>query len=468
MRAAGQALPLLLASQLMTFPASGSAAQTQTQASPPPGTSYPIDLATTLRLAGANGVDVQIARERLQAAKANATIAVTQFLPWLSASANYRRHGGLIQDVVGNIVEADKAAYALGGAINLQVDVGDAYFRTLAARQTSRAAEQGLEAQRQETLVRAAQAYFDLLVAQAVVSVAMQALEISQDYESQLHRAVDAGIALKGDELRVRVQTRRNQLSLQQATEQRRILAARLAEALRLDPAVELVGQDLELAPPAVVPETEAVGALVSEALATRPELKEALALVHAAEQTEKGAVYGPLIPAVGGQAFFGAMGGGKDNGPTTFGGSRDYVAAVGWRLGPGGLFDLGRIRSTRARREEVRWNLEKLKDSVARQVVEARTRALSQHEQFQTAKEALTAAEQGLELARGRKEFEVGVVLENILAEQDQTRARQDYARALGEYEKAQYGLSRALGRLGRQLPSDGATSGPGDRVDR
>jgi len=451
MRPGGQALPILLI-VLGIFPASGSTAETRSQASPAPGAAYPIDLATALRLAGAKGVDVQIARERLQAAKAAATSTVTQFLPWLSATANYRRHGGLIQDVVGNIVEADKASYALGGAINLQVDVGDALFRTLAARQTSHAAEQGLEAQRQETLVRAAQAYFDLLVAQAVVDVAANALQISQDYESQLHRAVDAGIALKGEELRVMVQTRRNQLSLQQVTEQRRILAARLAEALRLDPAVELVAQDLELAPLALLPAPEAIDALVAEALSARPELKEAQALVQVAEQTEKGAVYGPLIPTIVGQAFFGGLGGGKDGGPTSFGGSRDYLAAVGWRFGPGGLFDVGRIRSTRARREEARWNVEKLKDSIARQVVEARTRVLSQQEQVETAKEALGAAEQGLELARGRKEFEVGVVLENILAEQDQTRARQDYARALGEYDKAHYALSRALGRLGKE----------------
>ncbi|PYQ24484.1 MAG: hypothetical protein DMF79_01700 [Acidobacteria bacterium] len=361
---------------------------------------------------------------------------------------------GLIQDVVGNIVEADKDSYAVGGAINLQVDVGDALFRTLAVRQTTHAAEQGLEAQRQEALVRAAQAYFDLLVAQAAVGVAADAFQISQDYESQLRRAVDAGIALKGDELRVRVQTRRNQLSLQQATEQRRILAARLAETLRLDPAVELVAQDLELAPLVLLPATEAVDALVTEAFSVRPELKEAQALVQVAEQTEKGAVYGPLIPTIVGQASFGGLGGGKDGGPTSFGGSRDYLAAVGWRFGPGGLFDVGRIRSTRARREEARWNVEKLKDSIARQVVEARTRTLSQQEQLETAKEALAAAEQGLALARARKEFEVGVVLENILAEQDQTRARQDYARALGEYDKAQYALLRALGRLGKDGP--------------
>ena len=64
--------------------------------------------------------------------------------------------------------------------------------------------------------------------------------------------------------------------------------------------------------------------------------------------------------------------------------------------------------------------------------------------------------AAQGRTLARGRREFGWGVVLENILAEQDQTRARQDYVRAVGEYDKAQYELMRALGRLGRPESSE------------
>jgi outer membrane protein TolC len=433
-----------------------SPAEPPSQVSAGAASAFPIDLATTLRLAGANGIDVQIARERLEAAKAGATSAVGQFLPWLSAGVGYRGHRDLIQDVVGNMVQADKDSHTAGAALNLQVDVGDAVYRTLAARQARAAAEQGLEAQRQETLVRAAQSYFDLLIAQSVVAAAADAVGISREYESQLHRAVEAGIALKGDELRVKVQTRRNQLSLQQAQEQRRVLAARLAEALRLDPAVELVGQDVELAPLALVPATATVDALVAEAVAARPELKEALALAQVAEETRKGAVYGPLIPTVTGMAFFGSLGGGKDGGLTTSGASRDYLAAVGWRIGPGGLFDLGRIRSTRARLGEAQWNVEKLKDAVARQVVEARTRVLSQQEQLSTAMEALAAAEQGLELAVGRKEFGVGIVLENILAEQDQTRARQDYVRAVGEYDKAQYALSRALGRLGRPESSE------------
>ena len=441
---------LVLVACLVAVPSVSAVSDAQSAASTAAGAAYPIDLATALRLAGAKGVDIQIARERLEAAKANVTSATWQFLPWLGASANYRRHGGLIQDVVGNIVEADKESYALGGSLNLQVDIGDVIFRRLAARQASEAAKQGLEAQRQETVVRAAQAYFDLLVAQAVVGVATEALAISRDYESQLHRAVDAGIALKGEELRVRVQTQRNRLAVQQAIEQRRIQAARLAEGLRLDPGVDLLGQDLELAPLPSMPALEPLETLVFQALATRPEIKEAEAQVRSAEQTKKAAVYGPLVPTVVGQVFLGSLGGGKENGPTTSGGSRDTLAAVGWRIGPGGLLDVGRVRATRARLGEAQWNAEKLKDSIARQVVEASVRVQSQQDQLEAAREGLGAAEQALELSRGRKEFEVGVVLENILAEQDQTRARQDYARALGEYNKARYALSRALGRLG------------------
>src|SRR5262249_59380523 len=94
-------------------------------------------------------------------------------------------------------------------------------------------------------------------------------------------------------------------------------------------------------------------------------------------------------------------------------------------------------------------WSRERVRDSVARQVVEAHTRLLSQDEQIRTARDALSTAEETLRLTQARREFEVGAVLENILAAQDQTRARQDFAKTLGEYDKAPDALSRALGRF-------------------
>jgi outer membrane protein TolC len=423
----------------------------QFPASPAPAGGSPstIDLATALRLAGASNIDVQIAQQRLEAARAASTNAVAQFLPWLSAGASYRRHGGLIQDVVGSIVVADKHSYTLGGTGNLQVDVGDALFRTLAARQTVRAADYDVRGQQQEAVYRAANAYFDLLEAQATVAATTEALEISRAYEAQLHRAVEVGIAFKGDELRVKVQSQRDELARQQALEQQRILAARLAETLRLDPAVELVGQTAELAPlPTVIPSAPAQE-LIRQALAARPELSAAQASVGAAEATVKAVRYGPLIPSLAGQMFLGGLGGGRNEAPSIFGGSRDYFAAFAWRIGPGGLGDFGRVRAARARLSEAQWIVEKAKDSIGRQVVEALARVQSEEQQVRTAKEALDAADQALTLTEGRRQFEVGIVLENILAQQDQARARQDYARTLGEFNKAQYGLSRALGLL-------------------
>jgi outer membrane protein TolC len=83
----------------------------------------------------------------------------------------------------------------------------------------------------------------------------------------------------------------------------------------------------------------------------------------------------------------------------------------------------------------------------VKRQVVEAHTRVQSNGDQLDSAREALSASEQALKLARERQQFGVGEVLENIQAEQDLTRARLDYLTVVTEYNRAQFALRRAIG---------------------
>ena len=84
----------------------------------------------------------------------------------------------------------------------------------------------------------------------------------------------------------------------------------------------------------------------------------------------------------------------------------------------------------------------------VIRQVVEATdVSPVSIRTDLKSARRAFNAADEGLRLARQRQEFGVGVVLENILAEQDLTRSRTDYLKAIAEFNKAQYELSRATG---------------------
>lgn len=443
-------IPLALLTAATLCIALDSYAQPAASATNATGTNvYLIDLPTALQLAGAQNLDVKIARERLAEATANNESALLQFFPWLSAGITYRRHDDQIQDTTGNILEVHKQSYAPGGALVSQLDLGDAIYKKLAAKQLQHAADHGLEAQRQDSIVAAARDYFDLAFAQGAVEVAQEALRISTNYEAQVKSAVEAGIAFKGDSLRVTVQAERNQIALRQATEQQRVTAARLAQTLHLDPAVELVARDTDLVPLALLETNLTMQSLIQRALSMRPELKQGEAFVQAAKDNKNGAVYGPLIPSIGASAFAGGLGGGKDSDWGNFGAQQDYFVGLGWRIGPGGLFDFGRQKAAKARLNSTRIGTEKLHDEVVRQVVEAFTRLQSQSEQINMARRGLTAAEEGLRLAQQRQEFGVGIVLENVQAEQDLTRTRTDYLRAIAEFNKAQYGLSKAVGAL-------------------
>jgi len=417
--------------------------------------SLTIDLPTALRLAGARNIDIQLAREKLAQTHAEEESAIERFFPWIAPGVTYRRHDNLIQNTEGVIEEVHKQSYAPGGTVFAQTDVGDAIFKSLEAHQLTKAARHGLDAHAQETILTAARGYFDLAAAHEAVGIAQEALRASTDYAVQIDRAVSAGIAFKGDALRVKVQQQRDEIALRRAQENVRLASAKLVQILHLDPTVELMPRDASVVPLSIVSAKEPLGDLVSQALATRPETQQGAAFLSAAQHAKNGAIYGPLIPAVGGQAFFGGLGGGKDSETGRFGESEDYVALLNWRIGPGGLFDFGNIHAQQARVRGAALTTDKVIDQVANEVITNRTRVQSLADQIATAKQSLSDAAEALRLAQERKEFGVGVVLETILAQQELSRVRNDYVNIVADYNKTQYGLLRALGRLSTPTPA-------------
>jgi outer membrane protein TolC len=399
-------------------------------------------------LAGARNLDIQLARERLSEAEANRRSAQEQFFPWITAGAGYHRRDGVAQAVpAGTISDAHYQSYNPGAALTVQMDLGDAIYKSLAAKQLVKASDQALEAQRQDSTLSAAQGYFDLAKAGALVEVTREALKTSRDYQQQLHAAVSSGIVFKGDELRVQTQTERYEITLRQALERQRVAAAELALILHLDSTVELVPRDTLLLPITLFETNASMHGLLEQALRTRPELKQSQALSSAARAAKNGAVYGPLIPTVGAQAFGGGLGGGPDSGPGNFGAEGDYLVGLTWRIGPGGLFDAGRVNAGKARLAAAQLGETKLKDTITSQVVVSLARVQSLWAQISLAQRNLATASETLRLTRERKQYGVGVVLEDIQAQQDVTQARSDYLTALAEYNKAQYGLNKAVG---------------------
>src|SRR5205814_4743650 len=73
-------------------------------------------------------------------------------------------------------------------------------FRSLAAHQLVKAAVHAFDAQRQDSIVSAAQAYFDLVATHSVAGVAREALCVSSDCQTQIDKAVSIGLAFKGED----------------------------------------------------------------------------------------------------------------------------------------------------------------------------------------------------------------------------------------------------------------------------
>ena len=100
------------------------------------GMVYPIDLPTTLRLAGARNLDIQIARQSLIEAEANRQSAVEQFFPWVAPGIGYHRRDGVAQAVPSGVIsDAHFQSYSPGATLTAQLPLGDAIYNSLAAKQ---------------------------------------------------------------------------------------------------------------------------------------------------------------------------------------------------------------------------------------------------------------------------------------------------------------------------------------------
>jgi outer membrane protein TolC len=424
----------------------------------------PIDLATTLRLAGADNLSVKIAQEKLAEARAEADIARERLFPWVSVGTTFRQHENNIQTVEGRIIDADKRSFSAGVGLNAQWDFGEVYYQKLAAQQRARAEEAAASTQRQNTVTDAALAYYELLRATATIQIALDALAISERHHTQLVASASAGVTFAGDVQRVATARARNETGVQQAREQARIAAARLAELLQLDPTVDLTPNPAELIPTTLVPTSTSdltlaaspgaaaapdLAARVSRALAARPELTQADARLAAVREQHNGARNAPLIPVVNASASIGGLGGdtGLRSWSRGFDNSNDYGVGLSWRIGPGGLFDRSRVRSSEARLRRGELELEQTRDTIRRQVVEFSARASSLSAQLASLRTALDSAEKTAQLSRERRAQSVSGVLEDLLAEEELTRARRDYVAAVAAFDQSQHALLRSLG---------------------
>lgn len=426
---------------------------------------YPIDLATALRLAGANNLQIALATERVRQAQARLQGANALWLPNIDAGVGYNRHQGQIQDTRGEILDVRRSSLFVGGGPNvgpaslnggnngparlfLGLSLADAIFAPLAERQIVQGANAAQAATFNDTLLAVCLSYLDLIRAQGEIVIAREAADNARELLRLVESRVKAGTAPPADGLRVEAELAERQRQVAKAEERVFSISAELVRLLRLDPTTVLFSQDAQPVAINIFGPDTAMGPLIAQGLANRPELAEHRALVNATLERLRQEHWRPFIPNL--QVGFGAggFGGGRDGFFGDFRNRTDFDALAVWEMRNLGLGNRALKNERNSQNLQANLAAQQMQDIIAAEVSRAYYRIQTRRQQIEAAQAQVKAAAEAMPL-----NFKgiVGGVLRAIEAQQAiqaLAAARNQYLTSLTDFNQAQFELLRALGQ--------------------
>jgi outer membrane protein TolC len=449
-------------------PAEGPALATrdlaETETPPPTFASFPIDLPTTLRLAGANNLQIAFAAEQVQAALAREDRADVLWVPSLRAGLVYNYHSGPIQDTAGKVIDVDRGSLFVGGGVGtgnspltgpaggprmfVDLPLVDALFAPLAARQSVRMAQANQTTAFNDTLLEATFAYIGLLRASSSVAIAEEAVANAEELARLTGEYARTGQGLQADADRAQAELQSRERTHLKAQEQVAVSSAELARILRLDPATRLVPVETVPVPLDLVDRTADVHDLIGQAQASRPELAATDAAIQETWYRTRQEHWRPWMPHLYAGTSGGGFGGGTGSNIDDFGGRADFDLAALWQVENLGLGNAARRREQESLNRQAHLTRGRLADQIAMEVMQAHQRILYRSQQIDAAEAQVRSATTALKL---NLEGIQGGVLRPIEIHQAigaLASARQSYLDAVMDYNQSQFALLRALGQ--------------------
>ncbi len=424
---------------------------------------YPIDLASALQLAGANNLQIALARERIRQAQARLQGAEYQWLPSLNLGVGYTRHDGRIQDTRGEILDTSRSAVYVGGGPTLGpapltgpagpnprlfqgLPHADVIFAPLAERQQVQAVNAARASTFNDTLLEVASSYLDLVFAQSEVTIADEAVNNAKELERLVDSRVRAGTAPPADGLRAEAERAERERQQFQAEEAVRVASAELVRLLRLDPAVTLFPQEGEPAPVSLVEADTPLPNLLAEGIASRPEMAEHQALVAATIERLRQEQWRPWFPTFQVGVSAGGFGGGEDSFFGNFGDRTDFDALLVWELRNLGFGNRALQRERASLNAQASLSAEQIRDNIASQIARAYYRVRFRQRQIEASRAQVKAAAEAVPLNfKGITGGDLRAI-EGLQSIQTLAFARSQYLAAVIDYNRAQFQLLHAL----------------------
>lgn len=417
---------------------------------------YPIDLATALRLADAENPTANVARARVQEAVANYDRARVLWIPNLVFGPTFFYHEGIDQNRRGDIFSVARGNFAILGGPQLRLELGDALYLPLAARRQVQATRARSQAVTNNVQLEVALTYLDVLELHALLAINADILLKAE----QILQAAEVGA--KAGTGKTAADVNRAATAVNLRRQERIVLrgragaaAARLAGLLALDPAVELVPFETVVVPVVLVPAEYSMDQLIAAALRVRPEVTAAIADLQTAETLLKQAKAAPYLPRVQGEFIGGGFSGGVNDQFSPMRGQYNAGASLVWELDNLGA---GNVAAIRARQASLTANSLRVREAEVRVSVEVTEAARMAAARFESLDAAQEAVRQAQEMYRKFKDVSFGVpgpkgvlqfdALEVLTAVQALNQARVQYLQQVVEFNRAQFRLYTAMGQ--------------------
>jgi multidrug efflux system outer membrane protein len=414
-----------------------------------------VDLPSVVHLALAQNLDLQRARANVDAASGRYEGSVEAIFPVFAPTIAYQRVSGANQNANGTLVHANFANLLPALTLQWIVNPGRVVYDIVASKRRMEASHDQERAARLETLRRSVDQYYDLLLEQAAVASAQQAVAEAEEAARLTSARTRAGTALPADETRAQafLAGRRQDLLLAVDRFDRSSLA--LTATLDLDPMVTLAPAPHEVAQVTLVRDDVAIDELIHLAVTHRPDLESARLLLAAAKADDSAVLWNSIGPQLFAAYSYGSIQTRTSDG--TSGPHQRSVGAAGATVAANPtVFGQSHVADADVRSAGLEVEARLLR--VRGEVVVAQQASITNAALLPIATDQVRAAEESLRLAQAGLKAGTTLLLDTLQAQQELDAARVSLAAAAIHYDQAQVDLLAALGLLdeGSLLPAD------------
>jgi outer membrane protein len=405
-----------------------------------------IDLPTVVRVANSQNLDIRQARQRVEMSRGRYESSVAAIFPVVAPSLTGSHVQGANQNANGTLAFANFTDFIPGISVNWILNPGQVVYDIIAAKRRLEAADQTEQAIIQETTRVASVQYYDLVLAQAQVSVTRQAMEEAGELLRIERLRLHAGTGVPADELRADAALANAQQDLVTALNAFYEASISLAVTLHLDAATMLVPQTGAMQQTALVRDGLSIVEMVAAATRYRPDLEAVRKLLQAAQADKGATIWGELGPQFQASYSFGGLAAhttGQDGGLNA---RQQETGTAGFVLGAS---TFGQLNTASANRNLASLDVESRLDQIRATLVSAHQASIAAAKLIPIATDQVNAAQEALRLTQENLTAGTGLTVDVLQAEDAADRARYRYATAIVRYNQSEVNLLAALGLI-------------------